>query len=271
MDSLRAAVIQKTERTSALLHSTCGSKSTKVFCDPAMSSDQKDGPVAITPDACWRVLENVATSPQLKRAARLREFLRYVGTRAIKEDCIDIHEQEIGQTVFGRGDAYDTSQDNIVRVSATELRKRVDAYFAAEGKDEPIIFEIPRGSYMPIFRLRAADSKDAGSVRKPDTAKVTNPLTAAAPSRGVWLLLFFVSAVALLLAIACIVLWLQNQSLRKTLGHSNGQATLSAPSPRCPASPSDAEMTFLERFHSTATGICRYAKSGGETSDAWAE
>ncbi|MGH9589458.1 MAG: hypothetical protein ACRD25_03645, partial [Terracidiphilus sp.] len=98
---------------------------------------------AIPPDDCWKVWERAAASAQLKRAARAREFLFYVGTKALKEGCTDIHEQEIGHAVFGRDPDYETSLDNIVRVSATDLRKRIDGYFATEGADEPLIFEIP--------------------------------------------------------------------------------------------------------------------------------
>ena len=104
-----------------------------------MSPDPKAASRSITPDTCWKVLEGAAASDHLKRATRLKEFLYYVGKRSIKEGSSEIHEQEIGQAVFGRKDSYDTSQDNIVRVSATELRRRVEAYFAAEGKDEPLI------------------------------------------------------------------------------------------------------------------------------------
>ncbi|MGH9599428.1 MAG: hypothetical protein ACRD27_06160, partial [Terracidiphilus sp.] len=109
-----------------------------------MSSRRKEGD-AIHPDDCWQVMERAAASTQLKRAARAREFLFYVGAKSLKEGCTEIHEQEIGHAVFGRDPDYETSLDNIVRVSATDLRKRIDGYFAAEGADEPLIFEIPRG------------------------------------------------------------------------------------------------------------------------------
>ena len=45
--------------------------------------------------------------------------------------------------------------DNIVRVNASELRKRLETYFATEGAEDQIIIEIPRGSYTPVFRRRS--------------------------------------------------------------------------------------------------------------------
>jgi len=100
------------------------------------------------------LLERVLASPLFERSARLREFLRYVGTKAIQDGATSIHEQQIGAAVFGRPDFYDTGQDNIVRVNATELRKRLDSYFASEGASEPIVISLPRGSYAPVFTER---------------------------------------------------------------------------------------------------------------------
>jgi len=43
-----------------------------------------------------------------------------------------------------------------VRVGAHGLRKRLEAYYKGEGKDDEIILEIPHGSYAPNFIRRAA-------------------------------------------------------------------------------------------------------------------
>ena len=93
--------------------------------------------------------------PIVSRSARLRDFLLYVGMQSLKDGCPEIHEQEIGAKVFGRPLTYDRSQDNIVRVNATELRKRIESYFATEGAAEPLILEIPHGGYKPVFQRRA--------------------------------------------------------------------------------------------------------------------
>jgi Putative alpha-1,2-mannosidase len=113
----------------------------------------------VPPVVSWQertaLLERVASSQHFKRASRLREFLLYVGQSSIETGGATIHEQEVGITVFGRQPGYDTSLDNIVRVNATELRKRLELYFVTEGSEEPVIIEIPRGSYTTIFRPRA--------------------------------------------------------------------------------------------------------------------
>ena len=111
------------------------------------------------------LIERVAGSEQFSRSARLRDFLLYVGKQSLKDGRAEIHEQEIGAKVFGRSSTYDRSQDNIVRVNATELRKRIDLYFTSDGVHEPLILEIPRGGYKPVFRRRLLAGED-----RPDVA-----------------------------------------------------------------------------------------------------
>ncbi len=178
-----------------------------------MISDPQNGAHSFSPEDRLRVLEGAAASSNLKRAARLREFLLYIGRKSIEDNVGDLHEQEIGHTVFGRKESYDTSQDNIVRVSATELRKRVDTYFATEGQNEPLIFEIPRGSYTPVFHLRtqevrAGEANAQAEQVSPDLASALGAL------RRARLGLAIVSVVAVVLAIACLTLWWQIRSMR---------------------------------------------------------
>ena len=187
-----------------------------------MSSRRKEAD-AIHAEECWKVMERAAASAQLKRAARAREFLFYVGTKSLKEGYSEIHEQEIGHAVFGRDQDYETSLDNIVRVSATDLRKRIEAYFATEGADEPLVFEIPRGSYFPVFRWRAKEVIEEPPVEIPAPAPppVTTPYYRQLP-------FLIASGAAILLALACGLLWHQNRILARPQNRLDGRPALSA-------------------------------------------
>jgi hypothetical protein len=66
----------------------------------------------------------------------------------------EVHEQEIGSKVFDRRRDYDTASDNIVRVSASQVRKKLEEYFQTEGTSESGILEVPKGRYTPSFRER---------------------------------------------------------------------------------------------------------------------
>jgi hypothetical protein len=109
----------------------------------------------VTVEQCKALVERVAASAELRRAARLRAFLVYVCHQTLNHGATVIHEAEIGAAVFERPEGYDTGVDNIVRVNATELRKRLEHFFADEGRSEDLILEIQRGTYTPTFRRRA--------------------------------------------------------------------------------------------------------------------
>ncbi len=114
----------------------------------------------LTPEERWSLVQRVAASQLLRRSARLRDLLIYAGKQSIFETNSKLHENEIGHTVFGRDSDYDTSQDNIVRVNFTELRKRIQQYFETEGTEEPFLFDIPKGSYALRFSVRKLDAFD---------------------------------------------------------------------------------------------------------------
>ncbi|HUX28384.1 MAG TPA: hypothetical protein VMV39_06330 [Terracidiphilus sp.] len=172
----------------------------------------------------WALLERILASTQLRRAARLRELLQYVGQRSLKDGCDQIREQEIGVEVFARPEGYDTSVDNIVRVNATELRKRIEAYFGTEGVGESVIMEIPRGSYVPVFRNRPPEPATEVEVPAPPEAVEPEPLEEhpeKLPARGLsgWAVAGLIAAgiVMIVLAAACLNLWMQNRAMHARL------------------------------------------------------
>lgn len=116
----------------------------------------------VTPTTDLReLLGRVASSPQFQKSKRLRELLLYLGERALKDPNHILREQEIGVDVLGRPANYDTSHDTLVRVLISQLRKKLQDYFAAEGRDEPYVLEIPKGNYLPVLRPRETESDTA--------------------------------------------------------------------------------------------------------------
>lgn len=62
-------------------------------------------------------------------------------------------EQQIGIRVFHREPGFNSSEDSIVRSQARLLRLKLSAYYSDEGAGEELILEIPKGHYLPVFRL----------------------------------------------------------------------------------------------------------------------
>lgn len=178
------------------------------------------------------LIERVAASEQFSRSVRLRDFLLYVGKQSLKDGCPDIHEREIGARVFGRSASYDRSSDNIVRVNATELRKRIESYFESAGASEPLVFEIPRGGYRLVFHRRHEDAPESAATAPaepvqeptvvaefPDSEKLR---TFSYVRHWVWPL------VSLTLAIVCTALYLENRAMNRALHPWADDPTLAA-------------------------------------------
>jgi len=186
-------------------------------------------------EASWALLQRIAASAQLKRASRLQELLVYLGKCSLKEGREAIHEPRIGIEVFGRSNGYDTGNDNIVRTSVSDLRKRIESYFESEGLSETLIMEIPRGSYIPVFKYRPVAPEIA--VSNPVVAMASvDDLTQDAPephrnSRWhSWLVpaLVIAGLLVILLGAGCIFFWSQYRNLHRSLYAWQYQPSVSA-------------------------------------------
>lgn len=161
-------------------------------------------PDDLATDPRWQLAQRVAESASFKRSGRLRDFLLYVCDRALRQQTDEIREQTIGVRVFGRDPDYSPGDDNIVRVEASTLRRRLDTYFRDLGQEEPFRIEIPRGSYVPIFVPREP-------VAPPRRARL-----AVRPRAIAW------AVAGVLLAGSFGALWFRNQALQEDLNNRRG-------------------------------------------------
>jgi hypothetical protein len=172
----------------------------------------------------------------------LSRLLRYLANRAILDPGNTIREHEIASEVFGRGTAFDPRLDSMVRVSVTRLRAKLLEYYSGVGSNDPIVVELPKGSYTLVFHSKSADGPIAGpELLERETGPVTLPVpvepaerTAAPPPAETgsnrlnrWLLAAFVSATAIAAMLAATLL--VEHSRRS---ESNSAAAPDAPSVR---------------------------------------
>lgn len=97
-------------------------------------------------------LEKILANADFARSERLSRFLRYAVEQTIQGQGEQIKEHTLGIEVFDKRPSYDTRIDPIVRVEATRLRSKLKEYYATEGRDDPILIELHKGSYMPAFQ-----------------------------------------------------------------------------------------------------------------------
>ena len=127
-------------------------------------------------DPRWELAQRVANASNFRNCPKLRAFFLYICENGLLGRIENVREQPIGTRVFGRALDYNLNEDNIVRVEARELRKRLETYFAGEGRNEPLIIEVPKGGYVPVFKLRE---------QPPDVAEpaAQAPVSAVVPTK----------------------------------------------------------------------------------------
>jgi TolB-like protein len=103
-------------------------------------------------EAARRQLERVLASPGFSRNQRLSRFLRFVVEQRLAGRDEEVKESVIAVEVLGRSPDHDPKQDSIVRTEAARLRVRLSEYYAAEGKYDPLVIELPKGGYVPLLR-----------------------------------------------------------------------------------------------------------------------
>jgi hypothetical protein len=69
-------------------------------------------------------------------------------------------ELDIALDALGRGPQFDVGQDALVRVYIHKLRKKLEEFYSAAGKDEDPRIAIPRGEYRLALTSRAAALED---------------------------------------------------------------------------------------------------------------
>jgi hypothetical protein len=103
-------------------------------------------------DERWQLVQRIVSSPPFQKSTRLRELLEYITERTIHGHSPELTEQHIGNTLFHKPSGYSSLEDSSVRVHARQLRLKLHEYFDEEGRNEPVILSIPKGSYTPIFK-----------------------------------------------------------------------------------------------------------------------
>jgi hypothetical protein len=156
------------------------------------------------------LVARVLASPHFSRSTRLRDFLMYITERGLADPEAPIHEPEIALQVFGRG-ASQGGEDTIVRVHASQLRKRLEQYFLAEGATETTVIEIPKGNYAPVFLTREVETGEPAA--RPDTEAIAPPAVASSRLKVPW-------RIALVSALLLCAGWLAWDDVRLRAGQS---------------------------------------------------
>src|SRR5215470_9233072 len=159
-------------------------------------------------DTVRRALELVISSDAFAGSERCQDFLRLVVEHALAGELDALRERMIGVEMFGRPADYDTSNDAIVSVRATEVRKRLAKYYSEAAATPVVRIELPPGSYVPEFHW-------SSRIRVEDELVTATPHVTVAPR---WRRAPAFVIVALLVAVSvAVIIWLQRRPKPQSL------------------------------------------------------
>jgi hypothetical protein len=152
-------------------------------------------------DERWQLVERIAASSPFQRSTHLRELLLYLTERTLHGHADQLSEQKIGHAIFGKPADYTPLEDSSVRVHARQLRLRLHEYFDSVERSETLVVEIPKGSYVPVFRSARTAKTDSGISGQ------------EAPARRSTLPILIPWVLSGILALACALLWQRLESV----------------------------------------------------------
>jgi adenylate cyclase len=97
-------------------------------------------------------LDRILASAVFLNARRPSQFLRFIVESTLSRQGATIKEYVIGVEVFERPADYDPKEDPVVRIEAGRLRKKLAEYYSGAGASDPVIIELPKGGYIPVFQ-----------------------------------------------------------------------------------------------------------------------
>jgi hypothetical protein len=122
-------------------------------------------------------IERLLADPLFRHSKRYSLFIRHVVELASAGCSEPLNERALGVAIFERKPNYDTEADPIVRVTASEIRKRLTQYYADPKHSDEIRFHMQKGSYLPEF-LPASTPEPCAVVESVPEAKPTSWLRA---------------------------------------------------------------------------------------------
>jgi TolB-like protein len=108
--------------------------------------------------SCWSESDQKAIREQLVRilnsgpfhqSQRRQRFLEYLVNETLAGRGERLKAYTVALEVFERPETFDPITDPLVRIEAARLREKLREYYGTDGKGDPILIDLPKGSYTP--------------------------------------------------------------------------------------------------------------------------
>jgi TolB-like protein len=112
---------------------------------------QSDSPVA--QQQIRSLLAKISATDEFQRSKRSLRFLNYIVEETLAGRASRIKAYSVAISVLDRDETFDPQTDPMVRIEASQLRRRLERYYLTQGAADPVVIDLPKGGYVPVFRL----------------------------------------------------------------------------------------------------------------------
>ena len=129
-------------------------------------------------------VERICNNSELKAKKLICRFFRFIVNETLEGRGDQLKGYTIGVSVLGKNDDFDPEQDSLVRIHAGRLRRLLHTYYLDTGKNDPILIEIPKGGYRPIFSNKDEALSIANAEDEPQKKLTLEPSIAVLPFKN---------------------------------------------------------------------------------------
>jgi hypothetical protein len=95
-------------------------------------------------------------SEQFRSSEVLRRLLTFLSDKAIAGEADNLKEYVLAIDGLGKSSTYDPQHNSAVRIQMGRLRQRLAEYYRTEGKNDPMIVDLPKGRFRLTFEERSS-------------------------------------------------------------------------------------------------------------------
>ncbi len=138
-------------------------------------------------------LDAAANSATFAGSDRLIGFLEYVVREELAGRGELIRAKTIAMDFYKYSSSEIEKRESVVRVDAGRLRRKLEEFYADEGADQNIRFQLPKGQYQPVFATVAADTPQ--TLKAPQENRTTHRVPVIWGLSGLAILLIILGVV----------------------------------------------------------------------------
>jgi hypothetical protein len=149
-------------------------------------------------------IDRIVHSEQFRSSEVLRRLLTFLSEKAIAGEADNLKEYVVAIDGLGKSSTYDPQHNSAVRIQMGRLRQRLAEYYRSEGKNDPMIVELPKGRFRLTFEQRSiASTLTDETASSPASAKPPVNILDSPPGKtfkpvSAWLVPGFLVAILLL-------------------------------------------------------------------------